>query len=93
MSPSFRVVNMKKGVFITRQQLDEVMRAFRLHARKVWDRGVVEGFWDRDKLFLPETAPVYPYVVKAKMGFRVAWDTTEEIARQTVTAILNEVPR
>lgn len=82
-----------KGVFITRQQLEEVMRAFHLHARRVWDKGVVEGFWDREKLFLPETAPVYPYVVKAKVGFRVSWGAPGELARQAIVATLNDVPR
>jgi hypothetical protein len=79
------------GVFLTRQQMEEVMRAFRLHARRVWDRGVVAGVWNRDALFLPETAPIYVYVLKAKVGFRVAWETQEELAR-VAARILETVP-
>ncbi len=69
------------------------MRAFRLHARRVWDRGAVAGVWNKDALFLPETAPIYPYVLKAKVGFRVAWDTKEELARVAARTLETDPPR
>ena len=49
------------------------MRLFRLHARRDWERGAIAAVWNRDQLFVPQTAPIYPWLVKARVGIYVAW--------------------
>jgi len=53
--------------------MEDVMRLFRLHARRDWERGAIAAVWNRDQLFVPQTAPIYPWLVKARVGIYVAW--------------------
>ncbi len=60
-----------KGVYLTMPQLDLVARRFRLNGSAYSLRDVMFGAWDRNRLIVPETAPMYPYIVRSGVGLEV----------------------
>ena len=60
-----------KGIDLHREELENVARRFRLSGKAFSLRDLIFGVWDRDKVIVPEIAPLYPYVVKAGIGLEV----------------------
>ena len=46
-------------------------RRFRLSGKAFSLRDLICGVWDRDQVIVPETAPLYRYVVEAGIGLEV----------------------
>ena len=60
-------------MYISRVELEDVLRRYRLSAQRFWVRDPIVAVWDREKMIVPETAAVYPYVLKARIGIEVEY--------------------
>ena len=51
--------------------MENVARRFRLSGKAFSLPDLICGVWDRDRIIVPETAPLYRYVVELGIGLEV----------------------
>ena len=60
-----------RAVFVSEQELIAVASHYGLSSRKDWLKNAMRALWDRDHYIVPETADLYPYLMRSGMGVEV----------------------
>ena len=61
------------GLFVSEQELVAVLTYYGLSSRKDWLRNAMRARYDRDHYIVPQTADLYPYLMRSGMGVEVSF--------------------